>query len=379
MSENTNSADGGNRDDAGTLTKAKDEATGRWAALQQRYRWLRHVLSAYQLLTRNHGNQYAGAITYFSFLALFPLLLLAVAVTGFVLHAHPAAEQDLYMHVTDKVPGEFGKTLKTALQTAIKQRAGVGIVGLAGVLFTGLGWIGNLREAIDAVWGRTPPKQNFVVSKLANLVILAVLGLGIIASLALTAVGTSLTDQILQAVGLDSLPGFHALLKVIGIAIAVAGDMVIFYLVLVRMPQMSPTKRDAIKGVLLASVGFEILKIVGTYTIAKTAKSPTAGPFAGLLAVLIWIQLVSRFMLFACAWMATANDADRAANSVPMMPSSVGAGAADDRGGARTPDGGRDAPSPAAVGAGLVGAGAVAGVLASWWATRAAVRRRPPG
>ena len=61
----------------------------------------------------------------------------------------------------------------------------------------------------------------------------------------------------------------------------------------------------AIKGALLAAVGFEILKVVGTYTIAKSAKSPTLGPFAGLLAVLIWIQLVARLLLFCAALTAT--------------------------------------------------------------------------
>ncbi|WP_375488466.1 YhjD/YihY/BrkB family envelope integrity protein [uncultured Jatrophihabitans sp.] len=359
-------------DDAGTLTRAKDEATGRWAALQARYRWLRHVLEAYQLLTRNHGNQYAGAITYFSFLALFPLLLLAVSVVGFILHAHPAAQQDLFKHITDQVPGQFGTTLKTALQTAIDKRAGVGIVGLVGVLLTGLGWISNLREAIDAVWGRQPPKRNFVMSRVSNLIVLGALGLGLLVSLALTAVGTSLTKQVLTALSLDSLPGFTILLKVIGIAISVLGDMVIFYLVLVRMPQMTVSRRTAIKGVLLASVGFEILKILGTYTIAKTSHSPTAGPFAGVIAILVWIQLVCRYMLFACAWMATAVAADRAANSVPVMPSEVGNAQASTR---RTRAPG--APAPAAVAATLVGAGAVAGLLASWSAARAAMRKRP--
>jgi membrane protein len=64
------------------------------------------------------------------------------------------------------------------------------------------------------------------------------------------------------------------------------------------------SRRVLLRGTLLAAAGFEVLKLVGTYTIAHTADSPTAGPFAGLLAVLIWIQLVARFMLFCAAWMA---------------------------------------------------------------------------
>lgn len=338
----------------------KAKAAARWQAAQDRWTWLRHVLSAWELLGRNNGSQYAAAITYFSFLALFPLLLLAVSVTGFILHTHPAAEADLFAHITDKVPGEFGTTLKNSLQTAIDQRTGVGIVGLVGVLLTGLGWIGNLRSAIDGVWGRPPAKRGFVKTKISNLLVLAGLGLGIVVSLGLTVVGTALTDQILSAVGLDDLPGSTFVLKILGIAIAVAGDSIIFWWLLVKLPQADVDRAVAVRGALLASVGFEILKIVGTFTIAHTANSPTAGPFAGVIAVLVWIQLVARWMLFSCAWIATVNTSRRTADSVPVTPV---LDAADEPAEVR-------GPSPAAVGATLVGAGAIAGAVATWAATR---------
>ena len=329
----------------------------RWAELRERHAWLRHVVSAWELLQRNNGNLYAGAITYFSFLALFPLLLLAVSITGFVLHAHPATQQDLFNHLTAKVPGEFGKTLNSSLHTAIANRSGVGIVGLAGVLLTGLGWIGNLRSSIDAVWGRRPPKVNFVRAKIVNLLMLAGLGVGIVVSLGLTAAGTALTDQILRGVGLDGLPGAHVLLKVLGIVIAIAGDMIIFWWLLVRLPQMDVPGRIALRGTLLAAVGFEALKVVGTYTIAASAHSATAGPFAGIIAVLIWIQLVARFMLFSCAWTAVLTGESRDAE-----PSAeVAVFEADER---------EPALSPAAVGVTLVGAGALAGAVATWAVTR---------
>src|SRR5581483_8582993 len=100
-------------------------------------------------------------------------------------------------------------------------------------------------------------------------------------------------------------PGSTFVLKVLGIAIAVLGDMIIFWWLMVRLPGQDVPARVAVRGALLAAVGFEVLKVVGTYTIAHAAKSPTAGPFAGIIAVLVWIQLVARFMLFACGWTAT--------------------------------------------------------------------------
>lgn len=340
----------------------------RWNRFRDAHAWVRHVLAAYQLLNRNNGNQYAAAITYFSFLALFPLLLLAVAITGFVLHSNPSLETSLFNHVTEKVPGEFGTTLKDGLRSAIDARAGVGVIGLAGVLLSGLGWIGNLRGAIDGVWGLPPFQGQFLKRRLSNLLVLAGLGVGLLVSIALTVVGTSLTDQILTWLHIDDIPGSRWLLKILGIAIAVAGDMVIFGWLLSRLPDVDVDRRVEFRGALMAAIGFEVLKVVGTFTIAHTANSPTAGPFAGILAVLIWIQLVARWMLFCCAWMAVGNSAIRAAEH-PPRPVPVGA----DGVAGEVADGATEAApalSPAAVGAGLVGAGAVAGAVATWVMTR---------
>ena len=72
------------------------------------------------------------------------------------------------------------------------------------MLLTGLGWVGNLRQAIDAVAGQEPRRREVPRRpRLRNLVILAGLGLGVLVSLGLTVVGTAVTDQILRSVGLE--------------------------------------------------------------------------------------------------------------------------------------------------------------------------------
>lgn len=290
------------------MARIKSGASLRWAAVQVRWTWLRHVVAAWRRMQDNNGNQYAAAITYFSFLALFPLLLLAASVLGFALHSDPSAEQGFFNHLTDNVPGALGETLKKSIQAAIDSRASLGIVALLGILVTGLGWVGNLRAAIDAVWGRERPKVNIFKAKFGDLVVLCGLGLGAVLSIGLTVIGTSVTDQILRALGLGEVPGATVLLKLLGIALAIAGDVLIFWWVMIRLPQVELAPRLALKGALLAAGGFELLKIVGSYTVAHTANSPTAGPFAGVIAILIWIQLVARWLLYSCAWTATLAD-----------------------------------------------------------------------
>jgi membrane protein len=289
----------------GRFGRAKAAAGARWSRLKARRPWVRHAVAAWTRLQDSHGTLYAGAITYFSFLALFPLLLLALSITGFVLHSHPHALHTVFDKITTEIPGSFGRTIKSSLQTAINARAGAGIVGLLGLLLTGLGWIGNLRASVDAVWQHRPAKRNFLMTRVVNLGVLVGLGLGVLISLGLTAVGTSLTDQIVSGLDLGHVPGIHYLVKVVGFALAIGGDLLIFAWVLVRLPAADVPARIGWRAALLASVGFEILKIAGTFTIAHSASSPTAGPFAGLIAVLVWLQLVARWTLYCAAWTAT--------------------------------------------------------------------------
>lgn len=269
--------------------------------------WIWHAYQAWNHLKARNGTQYSAAVTYFSFLALFPLLLLAASITGFVLSSNHHLQQELFDKITANIPGDFGATLTKSIKTAINNRTGIGLIGLAGVLLTGLGWVGNLRRAIAAVAGVEPKKEKFLANRLRNLAILAGLGLGVLISIGLTVVGTAVTDQILRSLDLDHVTGVSFVIKAGGIVLSLLGDLVIFWWVLVRMPPLKIAGQAVVRGVILASVGFEILKLVGTYTIAHSSKSPTLGPFASLLAVLIWIELVSRFLLYCVAWMSTAD------------------------------------------------------------------------
>ncbi|HEY8302354.1 MAG TPA: YhjD/YihY/BrkB family envelope integrity protein [Jatrophihabitans sp.] len=321
--------------------------------------WVKLFVAAWERLRVTNGNLYAAAITYFSFLALFPMLLLAVAVLGFVLHAHPDTLHSLFDKITANAPGQVGQTLKDSINSAVDARAAVGLIGLGGVLLTGLGWIANLRAALDAIWKRTPPKQNPVRQRLVNLGILVGLGVAVLVSLGITAGWAAFTSEILTALGLGNVPGMGTLLGIVGIAIALVADAVLFFFVLVRMPNVDVPPRVGIRGSLLAAVGFEVLKIVGTYTVSSFASSATAGPFASLLAVLVWIQLVSRWMLFSAAWTAEAtlvHDLPEASVPVHREPSHE--------------DADQPALSPATVGAALVGAGAVAGAAATAYGLR---------
>jgi membrane protein len=350
-----------------------------WIGVRRSQRWFDHVVRAWNRYKGNSGDYLAGAITYFSFLALFPVILLGVSIAAFVLKAHPDALQTLLDNVEKNAPGGLGSTIKTAIDTAIKARAGVGLIGLVGTLLAGLGWVANLRLATALVWGTGKFQRPFAKAKLADATILVGLGLGLLVSVALTAGGTRLSDLVLRHTGLHSVPGSSFLAPVVGIVLAIAADVLIFGFLLLRLPRASVPRGLGLRGALLAAVGFEVLKIVGTLYLARVSQSPAASAFGSILGVLVFLNLVFRFLLFCVAWIATGLD---------PYDSVAGENLADAADIARPPDqppAGQPAPAPApvAVAGALIGAGAAVGAgtmtAARWWWRRARRRGTPAG
>ncbi|MDQ1721742.1 MAG: rane protein [Pseudonocardiales bacterium] len=361
------------------LAKLRPGVARRWQALQQARPAIAHLVAAYRHYQANHGNDLAAAITYFSFLALFPLVLLGVSVTGFVLASRPDLQKQLFSNVSSGLPGGFGDTVRQVIQGAIDKRAGVGLLGLAGVALAGLGWIANLRNAIDAVWGIPAKKRSFLASKAADALVLAGLAVGVAVSVGLTAGGTAASSLVLRALGLQGVTGAGTLTWCLSILLGIAGSMVIFGWLMIRLPDVEVPRPLAVRATLLAAVGFEVLKLIGTFYIARITGSPAGAVIGPVVGVLVWIYLVSRYLLFCVAWAATAGTAEPAAESAQAGRAGGELAAAVQ--GPGLPNASDGTPvSAGVVAAGLLSAGAAlgAGSLAvlQRWRHRATARRR---
>ncbi len=359
----------------GGVRRLRSGAGRRWHELRSSQRWLDHTLRGYGHYKDRNGDHLAAAITYFSFLAMFPLILLGVSVVGFVLAADTHLQNELLNKISTQAPGGLGDTLQKAVDIAINQRAAVGVIGLLGVALSGLGWIDNLRTAIDTIWGRPEPALSFVKKKVADTLVLLGLGLALVVSLGITAGGTAASHQVLVWLHADGITGMGTVTRIVALLLAIAGNLLIFGWIMIRLPDAPVTRATELKASLLAAVGFEILKIIGTYYIARIATSPAYALIGPPLGILIWINLVSRYLLFCVGWAATAPDAAAAPDplhepvSGPPVPPPIQRVA------------GQRPPSPLAVAAGLFSAGATAGAAATaaLQARRSRARaRRPP-
>lgn len=266
-----------------------------------------HMIRAYQRFGGQNGNTLAGAVTYFGFLSFFPLLAVAFAILVYVVVVYPGARTQVEHALQSTFPGLIGTGPgKINLSQTAGAGVGAGIIGLAGLIYSGTGWIDALRDALRAMWLQPVHKApNIVVKKLADLAVLVVFGVALVASVSFSSLATSATRVVLRAVGLTDVPGVGVGLRILAIVVAVAFDSMVFALLYGVLPGVRTPLRTLLHGAVLGAVGFEVLKLVGTWLIGRTTNNPVYGAFAIMVGLLIWINFVSRITLLAAAWTAT--------------------------------------------------------------------------
>jgi membrane protein len=321
--------------------------------LRKRYRWLDHLVRAATRYNEHHGDHYAGAITYFSVLALFPLLMIAFSLLGFVLYNQPELIAQVKDNITRTAPAGLGDAIGPVVDRAVDQRTAVGIIGLLGAAYAGLGWMGNLREALTALWDKPHEKASFVKVKLADGVALIGLGLAVLLSLALSAVG-GFAGNVMEWFGLGDVGLAWVVVKAVSILLALAGNWLVFVWAIAKLPREPVTLRSAAKAAVIGAIGFEILKQGATFYLSRLS-GPAGAIFGPVIGLLVFVFLVSRFLLFITAWAATAEEnEERAAEPEPRQPVVIRPAVTVHSG----PDG-RTAT-------GLLGAGAILGAGLAW-------------
>jgi membrane protein len=265
--------------------------------------FLDHTIRAWSRYQADGGDRLAASVTYFGFLSFFPLVALAFSIAGFVVDAYPDAQQKLTEQINNFLPGLADKLDVASIGNA---KVATGIIGLAGLLFAGLGWIDALREAVRAIWHHNVKAGNFVVKKLVDIGVLAGLGLTLTVSVGVTGVSSAAMTWFLDQLGLGDNSVARVGLRVVGIILALLVDFAVFLYLFTRLPRLKTPFRRVAKGAMLGAVGLEILKVVGSLLVSRTTNNPVYGAFAVVVGLLIWINLVSRFMLFTAAWTVTA-------------------------------------------------------------------------
>jgi membrane protein len=332
--------------------------------LRRRHPWLDHLVRAEERYTERHGDHYAAGITYFSVLALVPLIMVAFAVLALVLLANPELLARLKDSIGASLPAGLDQTLNPIIDQAVASATTVGVIGLLFALYSGLGWMTYLRDALSEQWGQPPHPPPFLRRLRVDLAALIGLGLAMAVSFGITTAVSGFAEQILGFVGLADSGWARWLLGAVGVLLGVAADWLVFLWVFARLPRESVTWHSAAKAAIGAAVGLEVIKQVMVVYLATVTQTPTGAAFGPILGLLIFMFTVFRFLLYLTAWAATARENEVERPPQPPPPAVIRPEIWVHRG----PGAGASAV--------LIGAGAVAGLLGGQLLGRRRARSR---
>ncbi|MFF8842517.1 YihY/virulence factor BrkB family protein [Streptomyces sp. NPDC015127] len=262
-----------------------------------------HAWRSYETLERVHWTRLAAAVTFLSFLALFPLITVAAAIGAALLDQE--ALDTLESRISDQVPGISDQIDINGL---VANAATVGAVAGALLLFTGIGWVGSMRDCLRAVWELDDRDEgNPLVRKLKDAGVLAGLGGIGLASLAASALGSTAVGWTADLLGLEKGGIGGVVLRIAALAVAVLADFLILLYVLTLLPGVQPPRHRLVVAGLIGAVGFELLKLLLGGYMQGVATRSMYGAFGVPIALLLWINFTAKLLLFCAAWTATRN------------------------------------------------------------------------
>ncbi len=259
----------------------------RFDAYQQKHTYLSFPVAVIKRYNDDQAGKQAALITYYGFLALFPLLLIFITVLSIVIDNNPRLQSQILGTVSQLFPA-LGDDL---LRNVHKSKSnGLALVAQILVLIYGArGLASILQETFNNLWHvEKEHRPGFVGDNLRSAGMVLAVGIGIIA-------GTTLSFVLRSVLNLGPLTtvlftGFNILIT-FGLFLAVF-----------RLGTSgSINSSKLVLGAAIASIGTIIVQHFGGLIMAQQLPKldSSYGSFALALGMMFWIYLQAQVILYA--------------------------------------------------------------------------------
>jgi membrane protein len=284
-----------------------DWLEARWDAgvdwLRRHSRMFDHLWRAHERFDEQLGGRLAAAIAYYGFFAAFALALVAYSIVGYVLANSPTAVEAVDRFLKQNIP------FLDAEQIA-ESRNAVALIGLIGLVFTGVGWIESMRSSQRAMWHLDQQPGNAVVRWFLDLGIM--IGIGLLLALSLwvqTGVNAAIVPLQLRlsptVVSVGTQQAIEISVTVVAVLVGLLVNAVLAASLLSGVSRLRMSVRRLWPSVALLAIGLLLLSTVGRLYINYSANRPAYQIVGGTAALLLFLYLYNQLLLFAAALAAT--------------------------------------------------------------------------
>lgn len=295
-----------------------------WKQFSQRP-FVAHLLRAVERFNLRGGVQLAAAITYFSVLALVPILMMVFSVLGFTATVFRPEWLGI---IQDWIKGELppdsdlARSLSTLISGALTNWAAFGFAGLLVTMWVGSGWVGNTKRAVRLLMRSdvdNPGKQVALpLDILANFAGLIGVVVGLVATFASSTVAGSLGDNVGQWLGVGGSFGWTALIRLVGAAVSLAIGTAGFRLLFGWFSPTYVPSHLAWVGAGIGAAALLILQASATVLFGAFSGNIGAAVFGSTIVVMLFLNLFATLILYIAAWLATSEEPAMAPEPEPL-------------------------------------------------------------
>jgi membrane protein len=270
------------------IDRAYDAAAARIMVLRNRSPYFDHFCRAVLRYDEVQGGRLAAAIAYYGFFAAFALLLIGYSIFGILLTNN--------VELLDIVRDFLRQNLPFLDIAAILESGKtVGIVGILGLTFTGIGWVEAIRSSQRLIW-RVPEQPGyFGVRQALDLLVLV----GILILLALSQLAVYGLEQVLGFLGTGLVR------QAVSLLLTVAVNLLLAAALLTAVPRLRMTVRRMTPPVLQVGIGITLLNTVGKSFVGMVQHNPAYALVGSAVGALVYLYVFNQVLLFGASWAAT--------------------------------------------------------------------------
>ncbi len=257
-------------------------------AFQRRSRPLGFAVGVQRKFASDQAGRLAAVLAYYTFFSFFPLLLVVTTVLGWALASHSGLRTQLLDSVLAQFPVVGSSLRDQSSFQPLKGSATTLAVGIAGALWGGLRAMQAAQSAMNDVWDiPLRDRPNAIQLRVRALLVLAVVGAGLLGTVALANVAT-----------LSPVPAAGRVALLVGTVAADAATFLVAFQVLTARRLPWP---DLVPGAVLAGIGWFVVQLAGTWFVTRAIKGAgdVYGTFASVIGFLTLFHIQAQIALWA--------------------------------------------------------------------------------
>jgi membrane protein len=258
-------------------------------------KYLRQLQQTYKRFQSDQGLLMAAAVSYYTALSLFPLLLVLTSGLGYAMRVTQwgqNSEQQVLTVIGNYASPAVRQNVKTMLER-VQEGAGVGgPLGVVMLVFTSVALFAHFERAFDQIWQtRTSTSADGVWGAIKNALLyrlrafLLLLAMGVLILVIFLA---GITLESLQKYTEDLLPKSDLIWRGISMGASIALNTLVFTLIYKWLPKTTVRWSEAARGAVLAAILWELGRWALTSFIVAD-KYSAYGVIGSFMAVMLWI------------------------------------------------------------------------------------------